>query len=356
MPGKVSDGDERGYHGRTDSRDPARQAASPVHGGTQSHPPRLDPVGVDDTGRLDPALARRGRVITFIQQAPWRPVTRERRTRQLVERTRQRPDVAAELRARGHGDRADDLAACRTRKVLVDPEKPAEARFTTSSCNDRACASCYERRLLQRLLALCPGIDRLLDDGAVASFVGLTIPRIPGSTPSVVRAGLQAAFARLRRTSLFKAAVRASIVKYEGHGTVTAGPHEHLHVLIVGNPLDPALLLKAWRRAVRIDCALVDLELVTRHEVRWVLIYMSKPLESEPKEIVDRALAFRGKHDVSIAGALAAVTSAPAARSNNSSAPARRAVALPPAELAALARAGVGWAQVALTALGRFAP
>lgn len=174
---------------------------------------------------------------------------------------------------------------------MVVADAKQRARVIWQCCRDRLCPGCQGRRGAE----VAAKVSTLISRWPSCRMITLTKKHTGQTLPTMIDE-LAEAFKALRRTELWKSAVRGGVYVYE----VTRGAkgdawHAHVHVLVTGGFVAQKALSEAWLSCTG-DSPIVHIKYVHNREsgASYVARYLGKPtgLESwDAEEIVEYAVA-----------------------------------------------------------------
>jgi hypothetical protein len=192
-------------------------------------------------------------------------------------------------------NRIISFAGCGDRiRVLRSDQDPDRYRLAGNYCHDRWCTPCANERArtISRNVLELAGTNRL-------RFASLTLVARATVLKDRVRE-IRAYFARLKRTTLWKRAVKAGIAclhvkRYENEDAW----HVHYHLLLQGSFIPKVELSNTWH-TITGDSKIVDIRMANdrRQVANHITKYASKPLDmgfARDGDLLDEAiLALKG--------------------------------------------------------------
>lgn len=200
-----------------------------------------------------------------------------------------------------NSSRLERFAECGARCSLTYSHTRGEYRVQASHCKDRWCDACSRDRGMLVSSNLAEWLRR-----QPARFITLTLKH--NSTPLTKQiARLRACYQELRRTKLWKQAVRGTVSVIEIQLSKADLWHPHLHILAVGNFIPQHDLAAAWH-GITGDSWIVDVRAVKDPTTAagYVAKYVAKPISSRiydhPDKLQEAVVSLRGLHAWSCTG------------------------------------------------------
>jgi Replication protein len=204
--------------------------------------------------------------------------------------------LAASLQKLGATDIADKVArCCITFRVLTCDNGHVFRPIPAERCRHRLCPHCTRWRQQRATKRLWPAIEALRRHYPEDRWVFITLTAKASDEPlRTVVNRLKRWFARLRRTSAWKAAIRGAVAGYEVTHRPGRGWHVHVHLLASRQAWwDQADLAATWQRITDGQGEVVDIrdrDADVRARICRTLTYPFKPTNLaawEPAQVAE---------------------------------------------------------------------